>query len=371
MKKFLTILVGLIFIVALIGTIFFLWKKSQKKPVVYATESPRIADIVKKTVATGSVVPRQEVAIKPQISGIIEAILVDPGRAVKKGDLIARIRMVPNMVDLNDAQNRLERARIGLEQAQADFDRNQKLVQDGTIAAATFQTFEIAFKKAQEELKGAEDNLELISKGTSRAMTDTTNTLVRSTIEGMVLEVPVEVGHSVIEANTFNDGTTIATIADMDDMIFEGFVDESEVGKLNPGMQLLLTIGAIPDHRIEATLDHIAPKGVDKNGAIQFEIRAAVKPQSSVFIRANYNANADIVLDRRDRVLSIDESLLQFDGEKPFVEIETAPQLFLHGDVKIGLSDGIQIEVLSGLSQTDKIKGPPIDPDAAGRRDKS
>ena len=206
MKKFLTILVGLIFIVALIGTIFFLWKKSQKKPVVYATESPRIADIVKKTVATGSVVPRQEVAIKPQISGIIEAILVDPGRAVKKGDLIARIRMVPNMVDLNDAQNRLERARIGLEQAQADFDRNQKLVQDGTIAAATFQTFEIAFKKAQEELKGAEDNLELISKGTSRAMTDTTNTLVRSTIEGMVLEVPVEVGHSVIEANTFNDG---------------------------------------------------------------------------------------------------------------------------------------------------------------------
>jgi len=368
-KKLLSVVIGIVMVGAFAGTVLFLWKKSQKKPVVYQIASPRITDIIRKAVATGAVVPRQEVEIKPQISGIIDEVLVEPGQIVKKGDLTARIRLVPNMVTLNNAQNRLERARIDLEMAQADYDRNEKLVRDGTVAAATFQTYDIALKNAREELKSAQDNLDLIAKGTSSKMTDTTNTLVRSTIGGMVLEVPVEVGHSVIEANTFNAGTTIATVADMTDMIFEGYVDESEVHKLRSGMHLRLTVGAIEDRTIEATLERIAPKGVERNGAIQFEIRAAVTPQPGLFIRANYSANADIELERRDKVLVIDESLLKFRGQKPYVEVEKGPQEYERREIKVGLSDGIQIEVLSGLSEKDKIKGPPVEtaPAAATR----
>lgn len=360
-KKLLSIVAGVVLVCVFAGTIVFLWKKSQKKPVAYESASPRMTDIVRKTVATGSVVPRREVEIKPQISGILDEILVEPGEITRKGDLIAKIRLVPNMVSLNNAQNRLEKAKLGLEQAQADYDRNERLVRDGTVAAATFDSYSIALKNAQEELKSAQDNLDLIAKGTSRAMAETTNTLVRSTIDGMVLDVPVEAGHSVIEANTFNAGTTIATVADMDDMIFDGFVDESEVGKLKTGMLLLLTIGAVEGSTIEAVLEHIAPKGVEKNGAIQFEIRAAVKPQAGVLIRANYSATAAVVLVRRENVLAIDERLLQFEEEQPYVEVEVGAQHYERREIKVGLSDGIQIEILSGLSMKDRIKGPPIE----------
>ncbi len=218
-------------------------------------------------------------------------------------------------------------------------------------------------QQAEEELAAASDNLEIVRRGTSGRVGSASTTLVRATIAGTVLEVPVEVGSSVIEANNFNDGTTIASIADLGDMIFEGKVDESEVGKLEEGMALELTIGAVPDKKLAATLEHIAPKGVEEEGAIQFEIRAALAPQTDVFIRANYSANADIVLDRRDQVLAIDEGLLQFEGEKPYVEVETAPQVFERRDLVTGLSDGLQIEVVSGLAEGDKVKNP--NPDVA------
>jgi HlyD family secretion protein len=361
MKRVLSILLVLVVLAAFAGTVVFLWKKSQKKTVVYATESPKIATIVRKAVATGSVVPRKEVEIKPQISGIIDELYVEAGKMVATGDLIAKIRLVPNMVALNTAQSRVEKAKIALEQADADFERNQALVRDGTISRAAFQQFEIAVKNAREEAKAARDNLDLIEKGTSSKTAATTTTLVRSTIQGMVLDVPVEVGNSVIEANTFNAGTTIAAVADMGDMIFDGFVDESEVGKLKPGMALVLTIGAIESKKIEATLEHIAPKGVEKNGAIQFEIKAAIQPQADVLIRANYSANADIVLDRKDDVLALDEALLQFDGEKPYVEVEVAPQKFERREIQTGLSDGILIEIVAGLTQADKVKGLPVE----------
>ncbi len=360
MKKVFSLLL-IVFLLALFGgTVYFLWAKSHRPDVVYQTESPRIATIIKKAVATGSVVPRQEVEIKPRVSGIVEQIAVEEGQIVKTGDLIARIRLVPDMVSLNNARNRLARAEITMESARKDYERNQALQAGELLSQASFQQFELAYESAQAELDAARDNLDLIEKGVSRGGGSTSNTLVRSTIPGMVLEVPVEVGHSVIETNTFNAGTTIATVADMDDMIFEGRVDESEVGKLEPGMTLLLTIGAIEDRRLEATLEHIAPKGVEEEGAIQFQIRAALRQQSGVFVRANYSANADIVLDRRDDVLAINESLLQFEGDKPFVEVEVAPQQFERRDVEVGLSDGIQIEVVSGLGESDKIKGPPV-----------
>jgi HlyD family secretion protein len=369
MKKALSILAAVVVITLFGGTLYYLWAKSRQKPVLYDTQSPQTATIMKKAVATGSVVPREEVEIKPQISGIIDELPVEPGEHVAKGDLLARIRLIPDMVTLNNAQNRLNRAEIARAQAQRNYERNLALVKDGTIAQSLFQDSETELQNAREELEAARDNLDLVERGTSRRQGATTNTLVRATIAGMVLEVPVKVGTSVIEANTFNAGTTIATVADMADMIFQGTVDESEVGKLREGMTLLLTIGAIQDQKLEATLEYIAPKGVEEEGAIQFQIRAAVKPQPDLFIRANYSANADVVLERRDDVLSIPESLVQFEDGKKFVEVETAPQVFEKREIQTGLSDGIQIEIVSGLTADDKIKaGPRAEGPPGGQR---
>ncbi len=358
MKKVLLILFVLGLLSTFAGTFYYLYAKSEEPPMIFETASPEVATIIQKTVATGSVVPRQEVEIKPQISGIIDQLYVEPGDVVKQSDLIAKIIVIPNMVNLNNAENRVNLARIRFEDAALDLDRNRKLVDEGTISRSQFQKVEIAHQNAREELAGAIDNLEIVRKGSTAKSASSSNTLVRATISGMVLEVPLEEGASVIEANTFNDGTTIATVADMDDMIFEGKVDESEVGKIQPGMDLVLTVGAIEGQTFDATLEHIAPKGVEEDGAIQFEIRAALAQRDGVLIRANYSANADIVLARADEVLSIDESLLQFEDEKTFVEVETAPQDFERRDVEVGLSDGIRIEVVSGVAAEDKIKNP-------------
>lgn len=360
MKKFFAILFALALVAGFLGTLVYLQQQSTQDPVIYATESPIRADIVKKTVATGSVVPRREVEIKPQISGIVDEVLVEPGDVVERGDLVARIQVVPDMTRLNDAESRVAQARIALENAELDVERNQRLADEGTISASAFQQFVKARDTARQELEAARSNLEIVEKGASRKSGAASNTLVRSTLAGMVLEVPVEVGNSVIEANTFNDGTTIATVADMDEMVFEGKVDESEVGKLDLGMDLLLTVGAIDREVFEAKLEHIAPKGVEEDGAVQFEIRATIElDESAPFLRANYSANADIVLERREQVLSINEALLQFDPEqRPFVEVEVAPQTFERRDVDVGLSDGLQIEVLSGVSESDTIKNP-------------
>ena len=365
MKKALGILVGLLFAAAVVATGVFLYKKSQVKPVVYATVAPARMSLVKKTVATGAVVPRREVLIKPLISGIIEELYVEAGEQVKQGDLIAKVRVIPNMVSLSSAESRVNKARITLADAEREFNRSRALAAEGTISQADFQKAENAFEQAGEEVKAAQDNLDIVRKGTSLRVGSASTTIVKSTLSGTVLEVPLEVGNSVIEANNFNDGTTIAAIADMDDMIFEGQVDESEVGKIRPGMELQLTIGAIPDRKVLATLERIAPKGKEENGAIQFEIRAALVPQKDMLIRANYSASADIVLDKRDDALAIDEGLLQFEGETPYVEVETAPQQFERRDVTTGLSDGLHIEILTGLSETDKVKNPNPDATAA------
>lgn len=359
MRTFLIILVIVFFSACFGGTIYYLYGKSQEKPMVYKTEEPAKQTIIKKTVATGSVVPRKEIEIKPQVSGLISKLYVEAGDLVKKGDLIASIRIIPNMVNLNNAENRVNRARIALKNAKRDYDRNKKLFEEGVIAEASYQQFELVLNNSQEEITAAEDNLQLIRSGATKKSGKTGNTNVRATISGMVLDVPVEEGNSVIEANTFNDGTTIVSVADMEEIIFEGKVDESEVGKIRAGMDLLLTIGAIEGEQFDAELEYIAPKGVEENGAIQFEIRAALQLKAGQFIRAGYSANADIVLDRRDSVLSINESLLQFDeNDSSYVEVEVGEQEFEKRNVKTGLSDGINIEVLSGVNATDKIKNP-------------
>lgn len=357
-KKTLFAVVLLFLVATFAGTLWFLWAKSQEDPVVFANREPFKADIVQKTVATGSVVPRKEVAIKPQVSGIVDELYVEPGQTVKKGALIAKVTIVPNMISLSNAENRLNRAKINLENAEIEFSRNRQLSEDGVISKAAFQVYELDLRNATEEVEAADDNLALIREGARKKSKFTTNTLVKSTAAGMVLEVPVEEGDSVIEVNTFNDGTTIASVANMDEMIFEGQVDESEVGKLREGMALLLTVGAIEEEEFRAELEYIAPKGVEDEGAIQFEIRAALVLKEGLFVRANYSANADIVLDRRDQVLAIQESWIQFDEGETYVEVERGDQDYERVDITTGLSDGIVIEVVTGLSESDRVKDP-------------
>ena len=356
MKTFFKILLGLLLVSAFSYTLYFLYEKSQTKPIVYETDSPVIIDIIKKTTATGSVVPRKEIEIKPVVSGIIDELFVEEGEMIKKGDLIARIRIIPNMINLNNAKSRIEVAKINLKDAKRNYDRQLGLLEKGVIAKVDFESYETAYKNAQEELETAQETLELIEEGQTKNAGGQTNTLVKSTIEGMILDLPVEVGYQVIEANNFNAGTTIATIADMGEMVFEGNIDETEVGKIKEGMPLILIIGAIEDIEFEASLEHISPKGVEVNGAVQFEIKADVVLLEDQFIRSGYSANASIVLDKADSVLAISESLLQFENDTVFVEVETSPQVFEKRYIKIGLSDGINIEVIEGLSKDDKIK---------------
>lgn len=356
MKKVIKIAI-IVLIIGLFGfTLVFLYQKSKPKLVVYKTKSPVINNIIKKTVATGSVVPRKEIEIKPKVSGIIETLYIEPGKRIHKGDLIAKIKIIPDMVNLNNAESRVNRAKFGYDDAKLVYDRQKKLYDQGVIPEAEFQQVRLSMNNASEELTSAQNNLDLIREGVVKKSGEATNTLVRSTIDGMVLEVPVEEGNQVIETNTFNSGTTIATVADMGEMIFKGKVDETEVGKLKQGMKLLLAIGAIEKEKFDAELEYISPKGKEENGAIQFEIKAKINLKENFFIRSGYSANADIVLDRRDSVMCIDEGLVQFKGDSTFVEVEKKPQQFEKRMIKTGLSDGINIEVVKGLTTKDKIK---------------
>ncbi|MBE9467595.1 MAG: efflux RND transporter periplasmic adaptor subunit [Bacteroidetes bacterium] len=362
MKKILKMVFGVLIIVIFIGTIVFLYNRSKSKPVIYETETPFVSNIVKKTVATGSIVPRKEIEIKPQVSGIIQEIYVEPGNKIKTGDLIAKVKVIPNMINLNNAENRLNRAKISFADSEKIYKRQKQLFADEVIAEGEFQQYELSFLNSKEELDAAENNFQIIKEGVSKKADQSTNTLVRSTIDGTILDVPVEEGNSVIESNTFNAGTTIATIANLGEMIFKGNVDEAEVGKLNENMPLLLTVGALEDAKFEAKLEYISPKGVIENGAVQFEIKAKVNLQDTLFIRAGYSANADIVLEKKDSILVIHESLLNFrkNSDSAFVEIETEAQKFEERDVILGISDGINIEIISGLNEKTKIKIPKL-----------
>lgn len=356
MKKIIKISLLVLLFASIVWTVYFLYQKSQKDPVVYETKIPDKMNIIKKTVATGAVVPRKEIEIKPQISGIIKKIYVEAGHKVKKGDLIAQVEVIPDMLSLNSAESRLNRANISYKDTKVIYDRQKSLYDKGVIAEAEFITSETAFLNAREEVDAAENNLQLIREGVSKKAGQATNTLVRSTIDGMILDVPVEEGNSVIESNTFNAGTTIATVANMGEMIFDGKVDETEVGKIREGMKLLLTVGAIDGVTFNAILEYIAPKGVEENGAIQFQIKANIEQIDTVFIRAGYSANADIVLERRDSVLAIEESYISVSNDSSFVEVEKEPQVFEKRLVKTGLSDGINIQILDGITKDDKIK---------------
>lgn len=365
MKKFFKILLIVILIGSFFGTVYFLYTKSKKQPDVFKTESPKIDNIVKKTVATGSVVPRKEIEIKPQVSGIVEEIYLEAGSKVKTGDIIAKVKIIPDMVTLNNAESRVNQAQLNYDDAKIDYNRQKELYDKSIIPYEEYQKAQLSFNTAREELEAAQNNLDLIRKGVTKKTAHESNTLIRSTINGMILDVPIEVGNSVIQSNTFNDGTTIAVVADMNDMIFDGQVDETEVGKIHEGMDIILTIGAIEDETFNAKLTYLSPKGEEENGAIQFEIKADVNLKEGQFIRAGYSANANIVLEKKDSVMVIPEGLLSFENDSSFVEVNTgtdAEPVFEKRIVSTGLSDGINIEITEGLTLTDKVKGEKIDP---------
>lgn len=372
MKRSITIATLIILALLFGGSLYYLYQKNAEDPVVYTTETPSTQTIVKKTVATGSIVPKEEVLIKPNISGIIDEIFVEAGDFVKSGDLIAKVKVVPNVSSLtsaknniNSASNQLETARLALENQKSIYNRQKALFEKGVISANEFDTAQITFDQAQQRynqekvnVTAARQNYDIIKTGTTSGLGASANTEIRATVSGMVLDVPVKTGNQVIEANNFNDGTTIATLADVDKMIFEGKVDESEVGKIKENLPLEITVGAIENKKFDAVLDYIAPKGVEENGAIQFEIKGTLKKADTTFIRAGLSANASIILAKVDSVLAVKEALVQFDSktQDPFVEIETGDQKFERKDIMLGVSDGIHVEVKEGVSKDDKIK---------------
>ncbi len=357
MKRILPIALSALILGAFIWTMFFLYSKSQEVPEVFQTEEPATRDIVSKTVATGAIEPRQQVEIKPRISGVIEELFVEAGDQVKEGQKLALIKIIPNMISLNAAESSLKSARISHASAKAEYQRNKTLFERGVISETELSRFELDYQLRQQSMQSAQSNLQLMKSGAAEGGGKVTN-VVSSTVSGMVIEVPPKKGASVTEANNFNPGTTIASIADMNDMIFEGKVDESEVGKIKVGMPLDIVIGAIDSKRFTGTLEYIAPKGAMVDGAIQFELRAALTLGPDDFLRAGYSANADIVLNSRKQVLSISEALLSFDKKKPFVEVETSPKVFEKRPVTLGLSDGIHVEVTKGVALGDKLKKP-------------
>ena len=346
-----------IFVFGLLFAAAYFIKTNSKSIVAYDTQSAIVTSIERKTVVTGKVIPEDEVEIKPQISGIIEQILVEEGDQVKMGDLLARIKVVPNEQSLSNAEGRLASLELVLENSKIEFERNKKLFEKEIISLREFQSAELSYSRAQQDVVNAKNDLQIIRSG-SAGGSATANTNIRATVPGTILEIPVKEGDQVIESNTFNNGTTIARIADLNRMIFEGMVVEGEVGKLEVNMPLVVNLGAIQGKDFEAKLKFIAPKGVEEQGAVKFKIEGDVYLDDSVLVRAGYSANASIVLERKDSIMAIPESLLQFDRktEQPFVELMKEDQKFERKEVETGISDGINVEILSGITMEDKIK---------------
>lgn len=362
MKKYIKYILMALVAVIFIGTFVFLYIKSQPQPEVYDEFTLQRMDIRKTTVVTGKIEPRNEVNVKPQISGIITEILKEAGETVQEGEVIAKVKVIPDMGSLSAAQSRLRLAEINRKQAQTDYDREKTLFDKGLVAADEYDKIAQALRQAREEVDAAQDNLEVVRDGVSKSNASASSTLIRSTITGLILDIPVKVGNSVILANTFNDGTTIATVANMNDLIFRGNIDETEVGRLSTGMTMKITIGALQDLKFDARLEYIAPKATDQNGANQFEIKAAVNlPSNATNIRSGYSANAEIVLAEAKNVLAVPESAIEFDGDDTYVYVikgEGDKQTYERRKVQTGISDGINIEIRSGVKPNERIRGP-------------
>lgn len=360
MKKFLKIASLVLIAAILVGTFVFLYQKSKPETTVYETVMAEVADLEKTTVATGKVEPRDEILIKPQISGIVDEVYKEAGQTIKKGEVIAKVKVIPEMGQLNSAESRVRLAEINAKQSETDFTRLKKLYEDKLISSEDYEKGELAVKQAREEKQTAKDALEIVKEGITKNSASFSSTLIRSTIDGLILDIPIKAGNSVIMSNTFNDGTTIATVANMNDLIFRGNIDETEVGRIHESMPVKLTIGALQNLTFNAVLEYISPKGVETNGANQFEIKAAITIPDSVKIRSGYSANAEIVLQRAQKVLALPESTIEFSGDSTFIYVQTdsmPEQKFQRRQITTGMSDGIKIEIKKGLTAKEKIRG--------------
>jgi len=371
MKRYSKLIIAAIIALIFIGTFVFLWQKSQPKEIVYNEFTPQLDSLQKTTIITGKIEPRNEVNVKPQISGIISELLKEPGQTVEEGEVIAKVKVIPDMGQLSSAESRLRLADINLRQAEKDFARVETLHEKQLVSDEDYEKQRQQLRQAKEERAAAEEALQVVRDGVSRSNASASSTLIRSTISGIILDIPVKVGNSVINSNTFNDGTTIATVANMNDLIFRGNIDETEVGQLAIGVPMKITIGALQNMQYNAILEYISPKATESNGANQFEIKAAVDLAShsvqsadAATLRSGYSANAEIVLAEADNVLSIPESAIEFSGDSTFVYIIQSPgngeSQYDRCPVVTGLSDGVNIEVRSGLSLTDKVRGPQV-----------
>ncbi len=363
MKKYSKLIIAIIIALIFIGTFAFLWQKSQPKETVYNEFTPAMNEVKKTTVITGKIEPRNEVNIKPQISGIISEIMKEAGDFVQQGEIIAKVKVIPDMGNLSNAQSRVRLAEINLKQAKIDYEREKNLFDQKLVSADEYDKIKKALHQAQEEVVASQDALQVVREGVSKSNASASSTLIRSTISGVILDIPVKVGNSVILSNNFNDGTTIATVANMKDLIFRGNIDETEVGQLNIGMPMKITIGALQDLKFDASLEYISPKAVESNGANQFEIKAAVVVAKDDKIRSGYSANAEIVLAQVSKALTIPESAIEFSGDSTFVYIikgSDAGKTYERTAVETGLSDGVNIEIKKGLTAKDKVRGPEI-----------
>ena len=363
MKRYSKLIIAAIIALIFIGTFVFLWQKSQPKEIVYSEFTPKLDSIQKTTIITGKIEPRNEVNVKPQISGIISELYKQPGDYVNAGDVIAKVKVIPDMNQLSSAEMRVRLADINLKQAQTDFQREENLYNQKLVSADEYDKSKLALNQAKHELSAAQDALQVVRDGVSKSNASASSTLIRSTISGVILDIPVKVGNSVILSNTFNDGTTIASVANMGDLIFRGNIDETEVGQLTMGIPMKITIGALQDLKFDAALEYISPKAVESNGANQFEIKAAVHVAKDDKLRSGYSANAEIVLARADKVLTIPESAIEFSGDTTFVYVikgEGKEKTYERTEVKTGLSDGVNIEIKKGITEKDKVRGPEI-----------
>lgn len=361
MKKYSKLIVAVIVAVIFIGTFVFLYQKSQPTPVVYSEFTPEVKDIQKTTVITGKIEPRNEITVKPQISGIITELYKEAGDMVQEGEVIAKVKVIPDMGQLSSAEARVRLADINLKQAQVDFSREEALYKQKLVSADEFDKIKQTLRQAKEEVVAAQDALDVVRNGVSKSNASASSTLIRSTITGLILDVPVKVGNTVVLSNTFNDGTTIATVANMNDLIFRGNIDETEVGRLVEGMPMKITIGALQDLSFEANLEYVSPKAVESNGANQFEVKAAVHVIKGGKIRSGYSANAEIVLAKANKVLSIPESAIEFSGDSTFVYVVKGrgeQKTYDRRAVSTGLSDGVNIEIKKGITAKDKVRGP-------------
>ena len=359
MKKFGKILMIILIVMVFVGTFAYLFQRSKPKEIEYQELSPAMGDISRGTVVTGKIQPRDEVNVKPQINGIVAELYKEAGQTVQKDEIIAKLKVIPDMSQLSSAQSRLRLAEVNLKQAQTDFEREKKLFDQNLVTAEEYEKAAQALKQAEEERAVAQESLEIVRDGVSSSNKSGSTTLIRSTISGLILDVPVKVGNSVTMSNTFNDGTTIATVANMDDLIFDGNIDETEVGKLSVGLPVRITVGALQDLSFDAALEYIAPKATASGGTNLFEIKASVTVPSDVTIRSGYSANAEIVLQEVKDVLTLSESAIQWEGDNTFVYVKGA-EGWEKRDVVTGLSDGVKIEIKSGLSTDDVVRGPQI-----------